>query len=174
MIVLTSGLVVECPELEPVLTVHRRRLDPLMALGVPAHITVLAPFLPSEEIDETVLASLRDLFAPVPAFDVTLSRTEWFGTDLLWLAPDDDQPFRALTARAYAAYPSCPPYGGEFPDPIPHLTVGAGADVSSMRAAAQDLQAELPVAMHATHVSLLLFRASGRWACAARFALSDG
>ena len=35
---------------------------------------------------------------------------------------DHSVTFRDLTGECVARFPDCAPYGGEFPDPIPHLT----------------------------------------------------
>ncbi|MFI6673493.1 2'-5' RNA ligase family protein [Kribbella sp. NPDC050470] len=34
---------------------------------------------------------------------------------------------RALLLAVFEAFPECPPYGGEFPDPHPHLTISSAA-----------------------------------------------
>ena len=41
-----SALLVAVPAAEPAVAAHRSRLDTSAAVGVPAHITVLYPFLP--------------------------------------------------------------------------------------------------------------------------------
>jgi len=56
--------------------------------------------------------------ASVPAFECTFARTRWFGEDVLWLAPEPDQPFRALTTALHRAFPQCPPFGGIYPDEL--------------------------------------------------------
>ena len=38
------------PEVEPVVGEHRRRLDPTTAAGVPAHVTVIYPFVPPGKV----------------------------------------------------------------------------------------------------------------------------
>jgi 2'-5' RNA ligase superfamily len=81
----------------------------------------------------------------VPRFDVIFRRTEWFGDDVVWLAPEPDNGFRALTTAVCSAFPDYPPYGGAFTDVIPHLTLGAHADLSRMRAAARATSAQLPI-----------------------------
>jgi len=58
-----SGLIVEVPEAEPAVARWRAQLDPLAAQGVPAHVTVLYPFLPVTEIDGQVRSRLTALFA---------------------------------------------------------------------------------------------------------------
>src|SRR6478752_1883917 len=84
-----SGLIVEIPESEAVVGHHRDALDINARGGVPAHFTVLYPFLPPHLIDDAVLEHLGSLFAKVPSFDVSLTHTSWFGEHVLWLGPDD-------------------------------------------------------------------------------------
>jgi 2'-5' RNA ligase len=99
---------VEVPEAEPAVRQLRERLDPSAAVGVPAHITVLFPFMPPHAIDAAVLAELERLFAGAWRFSVRLDHTDWFGDEVLWLAPQDPAPFRALTQRVHAAFPAFP------------------------------------------------------------------
>jgi hypothetical protein len=156
-----SALLVAVPEAEPAVGEHRARLDPSARDGVPAHLTVLYPFLPPAAIHDAVLASLHRLFAGFAPFDVTLDRVSWFGADVVWLAPRDDGPFRALTGAAFAAFPGCPPYGGGYADVIPHLTVGDGGDPAQMRAAAEAVRGHLPVEASVTEVTLMTGPAPG-------------
>ncbi len=168
-----SALIIEVPEAEPAVARHRERLDPSAALGIPAHITLLYPFLPPAAVSPPVLAELEHLFGAVSRFRFRLERTGWFGEDVLWLAPGDPGPFRALTSRVHTAYPAFPPYEGQFGDVIPHLTVGHGRPVSDLRAAQMSVQAHLPIAAQATAVSLMTGQsAGGHWARAASFALA--
>ncbi len=103
---------------------QRARLDLSAREGVPAHATVLYPFLPPAEIGPEVMTELSRLFAGVPRFSFTLDKVRWFGESVVWLGPADESPFRALTGLAVAAYPSCPPYRGAYEDVVPHLTIG--------------------------------------------------
>jgi hypothetical protein len=63
--------VVPIPEAEPVVGRWRSTLDPSAAYGVPAHVTVMYPFLPLDTVDREALA---ELFAGYAAFDVVLAR----------------------------------------------------------------------------------------------------
>ena len=92
-------------------------------LGVPAHVTVLYPFLPPDAIDEGALGALAAAVASVPAFDCRFERTGWFGDEVLYLQPDPAEPFRRLTAAVWAAFLLCPPYAGAHDGSAPHLTV---------------------------------------------------
>lgn len=140
-----TGLIVPVPAAEPVVGRHRDALDPVAAWGIPAHITVLYPFLPPRQISGDVLGVLRGLFAAVPAFEAALSRVAWFGTEVLWLAPEPENPLRHLTQAVLDRFPATPPYGGAFHDVIPHLTVGDRAPLPELRAAAADIAPHLPI-----------------------------
>jgi 2'-5' RNA ligase len=168
-----SALIVEVPEAEPAVAGLRARLDASAPLGIPAHFTVLFPFMPPGAIGPAVLTELADLLGTVSRFRFRLGRTEWFGDEVLWLAPHDPGPFRALTQAVYQAYPAYPPFEGRHSDVVPHLTVGIGHPVADLRAAEESVRVHLPVDGHATVVTLMTEQsAGGRWAKAATFALA--
>jgi 2'-5' RNA ligase superfamily len=168
-----SGLIVAVPEAEPAVARHRQRLDANAPLGVPAHITVLFPFMPPKTIGPPALAELENLFAAVSRFRLQLNRTAWFGDDVLWLAPRDPGPFHALTNRVYQAFPAYPPFEGQFNDVIPHLTVGHGHPINDLRAAEESVQPHLPINAHATAVTLMTQQsAGGHWTKATTFTLA--
>jgi 2'-5' RNA ligase superfamily protein len=170
---LESALIVEVPEAEAAVAPWRERLDGNAAMGIPAHITVIAPFLPPAALGAPVLGALGRLLGGVPGFRFRLARTAWFGEHVLWLAPDDPGPFRALTERVHAAFPACPPYGGQHEEVIPHLTVGLHQPRAEMRAAEEAIGPQLPVEAHATAVTLMAGPASGGpWTRTARFPLA--
>jgi len=148
-------------------------LMPMRPLGIPAHVTVLFPFMPPEVIGPPVLGDLGRLFGAVRRFRFELARTGWFGDEVLWLAPRDSAPFRALTRCVYEAFPAFPPFGGRHADVIPHLTVGNGRPVKDMRAAEKSIQEHLPIEACAAAVTLMTEQScGGQWARAARFTLA--
>jgi hypothetical protein len=98
-----SAVLVPVPEAERVVSRHRARLDAAAALGVPAHVTVLFPFVPPSEIAAATLESLAAALASAGAFDCEFPDTAWFGSDVLWLAPRPAAPFRALTRAVTAS-----------------------------------------------------------------------
>lgn len=168
-----SGLIVEVPEAEAAVGRHRERLDVSASLGVPAHITVLFPFVPATAIDSGVLTRLGRLFADSSGFSFRLERTDWFGDDVLWLAPDDPGPFHALTQRVYQAFPAFAPYQGQFDDVVPHLTVGHGHPLGELRAAEEAVRADLPIEARVGAVTLVTQQSIGeRWTKAAVFDLA--
>ena len=151
---------------------HRDALDSNARLGVPAHVTVLFPFLPPGRIDASVLTRLQQLFAAEEPFDVELTHTSWFDQDVLWLAPRDPLPFQILTARVGNTFPDFPPFAGRFADVVPHLTIAHGCELEQMRAAERAVRELLPVRGYARQVTLMTQTAAGgAWEVAARFPL---
>lgn len=159
-----SALVVPVPEAEEVVRDWRLRHDPSAAAGVPAHITILYPFLPPREIDESALADLEGLFAASPAIRFALARVGRFA-EVVYLAPEPAQPFSALIERVARRYPQCPPYGGALAveEVVPHLTAAQTADRRVLDAAAEALAQHLPIAAHAREIWLLAKGADARW-----------
>jgi hypothetical protein len=173
-----SALLLAVPAAEAAVGAHRARLDASARDGVPAHLTVLYPFLPPTEIGPGVLAELSRLFAGTPRFDFTLDRVRWFSESVVWLGPSDESPFRALTQRTALAYPSCPPYGGQHPDTVPHLTVGHLGGPAELRAAGEAVRPLLPITAQASEVTLMAgpkpgphSGPPGRWRTVASFPL---
>ena len=91
-----SALVVLVPEAEHVVAPICDRYDPSAALGMPAHITLLYPFIPPDAIDPTVTDGVADCIRRFPAFDFSLTEMRRF-PGVLYLAPAPAEPFRALT-----------------------------------------------------------------------------
>jgi hypothetical protein len=167
-----TGLVVAIPEAEQVVGAHRLRLDASAPLGAPAHVTVLFPFVPADAVDDGVLRRVADVVRTVPAFGYAFRRTAWFDDRVLWLAPEDDAPFRDLTHRVWAAFPQHPPFEGAFADVVPHLTVGHERPVERLARAEAEVRPRLPVEGTATEVVLLAQdERGGRWRRRAAFPL---
>jgi hypothetical protein len=150
-----SAVLVPVPEAEPVVGRHRARLDRAAAEGVPAHVTVLYPFVPPPEITAATIEVLAAAVRSVAAFDCLFSETAWFGEDVMWLVPQPSEPFRALTRAVSAAFPGYLPYGGQYDDAVPHLTVGdqPPGGVADLRAAEADVLAALTALPVRTRVS---------------------
>ena len=167
-----SAVVVNVPVAEAVVGRHRERLDQAASWGVPAHVTVLYPFLPPALIDDGVLAALARAVAAVPRFQAKWTRTAWFDQRVLWVAPDPDAPFRALTAAVVREFPDYPPFGGQYENVVPHLTVGNDAPLEEMLAAERLITPMLPFAMSVTNVQVLAgTTVDGSWSTLAEIPL---
>jgi hypothetical protein len=122
-----SALVVPVPELESVVRPRVERRSPEHLFPDPedvhAHVTLLGPFAGEGQLDEGVLQELRRLFADVTPFDFQLTRVAEFPGGTTYLTPEPAAPFRALTHELCRRFPEYPPYGGEFDEVLPHLSV---------------------------------------------------
>jgi hypothetical protein len=148
-----TALVVPLPEADARIRRWREVYDPSGRLGFPAHVTILAPFVPPDRIDEAVLADLRSVLAGFDGFDVVFRRTARF-FDTLYLAPEPDEPFREMTRALVARWPEHPPYGGEYPDPTPHATVAHAQDEETFAAIEAEVTEVLPIDARVTEVRL--------------------
>jgi 2'-5' RNA ligase len=121
-----SGLIVRI-RLPPELEELRQHHDPMAHLGVPAHVTLLYPFLPSAQLTPAVRRRIAHVTRDVRPFDVGFEGTGRF-PGVVWLAPEPAEPFVTLTELLAAAFPDHPPYGGAHDEIVPHLTLGLGAE----------------------------------------------
>jgi 2'-5' RNA ligase len=101
----------------------RAKYDPSAAAGMPAHITVLYPFLPPDEIDAAAFDALGKAILQFATFDFSLTAVRQFDPGVLYLQPEPDEPFRQITRAVWACCPQTPPYRGQYGQIVPHLTV---------------------------------------------------
>jgi 2'-5' RNA ligase len=166
-----TGLIVKIPEAEPAVGVWRERLDPGAREGVPAHVTVLFPFLRARRIDGAVRRALAEVLAAHPAFTVRFESCGRF-PGVLYLTPEPDGPFRQLTRAVAERWPEAPPFGGRFDDVVPHLTVAQGHDEAALESAEAALAGGTPLTAHVSSVALLVHDGT-RWRERASFALGQ-
>ncbi|MEV5980289.1 2'-5' RNA ligase family protein [Streptomyces sp. NPDC052114] len=114
-----------------------------MQVDVPAHVTVLYPFLNTSRFSPATHAELTDLFAAHAPF--TLSFTEFRRyPGVLYLPPDPDAPVRALTKCLTERWPEAVPYRGIFTPPLdPHLTLANHEGPDTYEAAYDALESRL-------------------------------
>jgi len=136
-----TALVVLLPELEPLIGGWRRRYTGDGARGMPPHVTLIIPFADSSEVDARLAAvgTLLGAFAP---FEIELLETARF-SDVLYLRPQPAEPFVRMTEALVEAFPEFPPYGGEFDEVVPHVTV-VQSDDEVLTAAEKELVTQLP------------------------------
>jgi 2'-5' RNA ligase len=165
-----SALIVEVPEAEPLVQDWRAKHDWSAQHGVPAHITLLFPFVPTQTIDDRLHSDLRSLFSAHPAFSFRLPHVARF-PEVAWLAPEPAQPFKALIEAISAQYPEYPPYEGIHDEVIPHLTVAEG-DAELQDDVEAALTPALPIEAEARTVSLILEDETGWWSPGERYPLA--
>ncbi|MCW7539451.1 2'-5' RNA ligase family protein [Aquabacterium sp. A7-Y] len=170
-----TALAVQVPEAEPLVASLRERYDPTVRLGVPAHITLLVPFMAPALVTPQVQGRIEEALKLVQPFDFELARVGRF-PGVAYLAPQPAAPFIALTESLVRSFPAYPPYEGQFSTVIPHLTVAHGEESDAVRAAAE-LEARLdvhgPLRCHCKAV-VLLENSTGLWTQLRRFELAHG
>jgi len=90
--------------------------------NVPAHMTLLYPFVPPKIVDETI-EKLKVICKEYSPFEVTLDRYGSF-EGAIFLEPSDPEPVMNLHRHLAASFPEYPVYDGEHGiDLHPHLTL---------------------------------------------------
>lgn len=156
------------PEAETLVGELRRSLTPSGAEGMEAHITVLAPFRHASAIDFATRDLLADLFKTIERFDFALTSIDRFEDGTVYLAPTPTDPFLGLIKAVTARFPDCPPYGGAFETPVPHLTIAGDAAV----VADEVVRLPLPIDAVARAVALVERGADLHWHESASFELA--
>jgi 2'-5' RNA ligase len=178
--------------LPPPLEAIRREHVENANLGVPAHVTLLLPFVPPAQIEADTLERAASAIAQTAAFEVTFADVRTFepgptNEGIIWLPPEPSAPFLAMTEALVAAFPDYRPYQGIHDTVIPHLTLAnassnASANASSNASANANDNASanasanldvpvilaaarphLPIAQRLDAAALLIEDEAGRW-----------
>lgn len=163
-----SGLIIPVA-LPPALEALRRRSVPEARHGLPAHITLLYPFVAPAAVEDSLLARVASVVTRHRAVALRLTgQGRW--PDVLYAGVEPDGPLRALQAGLAAAFPDQPLYGGAFAFE-PHVTV---AELSAVAGGMEvdPAWSALPSAAVATCVDLIVREPSG-WTVRSRFLLDD-
>jgi hypothetical protein len=172
---LQTALLVPVPEAEPLVGKWRERYALDAHKGIPAHITVMFPFLPPEQIGPEVVSELNLMLGRFEPWDFRLVGTGRF-PELLYLEPDPADPFRDLMRVIMERFPGLRPYGRfELEEVTPHLTVadchapGLCEDDGVLDRIERELAGVVP--LDATASQVWLMSGNGSWKVDARFAL---
>lgn len=170
-----TALVLPAPEAEPLVSPWRARHDRSAGEGVPAHVTLLYPFVPPDELDPRVDRALAALTGELDAFDYELARTEVL-SDILTIAVEPHARFEALRERVLERWPALVPYGGRYgPRPRLHITVAWGAwarpdGAEDFAPISRGIDPALPLRARADQL-WLMERRDGLWSTRAVFPL---
>lgn len=166
-----SAILLAVPEAEPLVHEWRAKGDPSAAHGVPAHVTLLYPFLPVERLDDGVLGELEWFFRGIDAFPLRFAGVgRWEHAGVVYLEPESDT-LVELTLALARRWPECPPYSGEIPvDELkPHLTIVHTDDRALRQSAANAVSPGLPLEVTAERAALWVRDESDEWAQRATF-----
>ncbi|MDX6214252.1 MAG: hypothetical protein QOF82_3339 [Frankiales bacterium] len=165
-----TALVALVPEADAVVGRWRDDLDPSARRGMPAHITVLYPWIPLDQLTGHDEADLAALVSAVPSFVISLHDIQRF-PQTLWLDPHPADPFVRLTMAVQNRWPDYEPYSGRFAAIVPHLSIGDAVDPDALGHVVADVAPRLPVEAKVTHLALMALDADGRWQQYAVYAL---
>ena len=85
-----SAIIVPVPETDHLVAWHRRALSPSPAT-VPAHVTVLYPFVHPSMIGAGTIVEIEQALLGISPFECAFTQVKWFGEEVVWLAPKPDE-----------------------------------------------------------------------------------
>jgi 2'-5' RNA ligase len=126
-----TAIIVPVDPAEVVAGRWRRRYTPSGSKGMPAHVTLLAPFTPPEQLVPQRIQSVSDVLTAFRPFDFELMEAAYLDLGsrrVLYLRPEPAGPFVELIDALVGAFPEHPPYGTPGLEPLPHVTVATSPD----------------------------------------------
>jgi hypothetical protein len=126
---------------------------------IPLSLTLLYPFAPVAELNESQLERVRAFFAPRPPLVFDLTRlAQWDDSGAVYAVPEPDDDLRATMRALWKLFPEFPPYRVPNSDPPPHasLTLNDHGDRAGTRTRAEKRLARLlPARFELTEVALM-------------------
>lgn len=133
----SSVLIILPHELQAKLMPLMYQLAPDTVRNFTAHITVLYPFVPLDELD-AACETLTQVLVDVSPFEITLKDFTRHD-DVIFMNPVETAPIRAVRRKIMDAFPNIKPYEGAFGlDPEPHVTI------ASFKSPDEQIAIELP------------------------------
>jgi 2'-5' RNA ligase len=143
----------------------RRRRVGNAAVGVPAHVTLLHPFVEPGDLSPTVRRRLAGVAARHAAFDyVQAAFAEW--PDAFYVSVNPPEPFKRLYRDLQAAFPDWPIYGWSAADTLefePHITIADREGKLKPGVREDPVWSALPRPARAEAIDLIATRPDGRW-----------
>jgi 2'-5' RNA ligase len=147
-------MIVAPHELQAIAIPLLRRYAPDTLYRVPAHLTVLYPFVPYEQLDNAC-TRLHQICGDIVPFDVTIAGYAEF-PGVIYMPPRNPQPIKDVFRRIYRQFPECPPYRGAFGDDItPHLTIGEFDSEEEQQAARAAMPRYTPITFRVKKLHVL-------------------
>ena len=148
-----TAIIVPVDPAEEIVGGWRREHTPSGSKGMQAHVTLLAPFTPPEQLTADRMREVRDVLEDFQPFDFELPRAAYLDLGsrrVLYLQPEPAQPFVDLISAVVSRFPAHPPYGDSCLRPLAHLTVATSADDALLAAIENAVQRKLPISAKAT------------------------
>jgi 2'-5' RNA ligase len=131
--------------------------------GVPAHATLLYPFVAPRRLTPDVRDLIAGVAAEHDAFEFSLTgAARWPGTVYVGLEPA--APFVRLQAALARSFPAFPIYGQDAAfEFVPHVSVAEGAAADDARTIGARAWDALPLPRRATAIEVIARGPDGRW-----------
>lgn len=158
----TTAVLALLPDAEPLLELAAQVDARVVRPGVPAHATLLYPWLPAEKVDPRELERLRTVLeraAPdVGRIPLRLTVVERAGAFVGVPVPE----LRSLASTVREAYPEQVPYGGRFgQNPPVHVTVSLDAPDHTAADIAHRVTGRLPITTEVSAVHVVTLSLDG-------------
>ena len=167
---LQSALIVPI-ELPAPLAAVRARFGATTSPGLPAHVTILFPFIPVDNLNPSVGAAVTELAAAREPFRARFDQVQRQDA-MVWLLPAQQEPFLELTAAVVARWSAYQPYRGAFESLIAHLTLVESSSHVIVRATLAALE-DGPFEVLVEELQLIGEVESGGWRELDRFRLGS-
>jgi 2'-5' RNA ligase superfamily len=158
-----SSIDIHFNSLTPLL--HRWRTESVAVanLGVPPHITLLYPWRDAP-LSGDDLEQLRTVLLKHRAFSLCIDRLESFEVGAIYLALQDGRSCKAIMSDLMKDFPDTPPYGGDFLDAVPHLTI-AKCDPKNLQVLKAEIARELtlPLEFSVDEIAVMEEDTGGNW-----------
>src|SRR4051794_10274025 len=119
----TAVVIFASHEIQAIATPIMRQYALESLIRVPAHITLMFPFVPYDQLGEAA-QTIQSICSHIKPFEITLSGYDQF-PGVIFMKPANPEPIKAVFRQIYDAFPLYPPYGGAFGNDLhPHVTVG--------------------------------------------------
>jgi 2'-5' RNA ligase len=141
---------------------RRRSVGDAIA-GLPAHLTMLYPFVEPGRLRADVRRHLAAVAGRTPPFDYRLDGAATW-PDTIYVAVDPAAPFVALQRRLAEAFPAFPIYGTDpgF-DFVPHVTIAEGPPISGPAPLEDPVWRSLPRAGHVASIEVIARLPDAPW-----------
>ncbi len=164
-----TGLVLPVPEADPVLTTVSQGY-PEAVRDVPAHISLLYPFLAADSLDEQHINTLDHIFRMQTPVPLTLAECRRQEDGFVYLPAASDE-LTALVETVRARWPEAVPHERRGNVAEPHVTVAMQAPEESATRIQATVDAALPMVTVLQEVWLVVF-SGDQWHVREHFAFA--
>jgi hypothetical protein len=120
-----TALVFLVPEAEAPLSRVASAFPQLVRPGLPAHVTILSPWIPLDEVNQKALDLCAGLAASMAERTVSFNKIG-MKPGFIYLGSDEASSIEAICDAAKRTWPCLPPYAGKHKDLLAHITLALG------------------------------------------------